>query len=306
MRWWLKAAIQAGLSLTPGGEAINHKLQLLRGFREETPYMIFTNVGHLCDLAQTAGKCGLDLDRSYTVEVGTGWMPTLPVGIYLLGGRVHTYDHVAHLRPGNLRRLIDLYPQFLSKLARSTGREISELQARLAALSATQAQTTDLSPFGIHYHAPGDATQTHLPDASIDLYMSVAVLEHVPISVVVGLLREAYRVLKPGGLTYHHIGLHDHYDTVDSRITQVNFLKYRDITWRLIAQNKIHYTNRMRASEFVAAFRQVGFDIVNCKRKVDERSLEALGSMRLAKRYRGFEKLDLATCSVTICAQKPR
>jgi SAM-dependent methyltransferase len=160
-------------------------------------------------------------------------------------------------------------------------------------------------PFGIHYSAPGDATRSGLPDGSLDLYFSVAVFEHVSVKTVKALLREAYRTLRPGGLTYHVIGMFDHYTTMDPSITQVNFLKYSDFTWRMLGQNKIYFHNRLRESEFVTLFREAGFEIVDKRSEVDVRSLEALESMHLNAKYRGFDKRDLATQGAIFTAKKP-
>ena len=139
----------------------------------------------------------------------------------------------------------------------------------------------------------------------MDLYFSVAVLEHVPEAAVSKMLREAYRTLKAGALTYHHIGLFDHSTLVDPAITQVNFLKFRDSTWRIIGQNRVQFHNRLRKSEFLKMFRQAGFEILECAFEVDDRSLEALKTLRLSERYRSFDPEDLACGSVTICARKP-
>jgi ubiquinone/menaquinone biosynthesis C-methylase UbiE len=58
---------------------------------------------------------------------------------------------------------------------------------------------------GIHYIAPGDASQTNLPEKSIDVHFSVTVLEHVEPNALNGILREARRMLKPNGVAIHMI-----------------------------------------------------------------------------------------------------
>jgi SAM-dependent methyltransferase len=307
--WWIKAGAQAALSIIPFGEAINYQLQKWNHFETNFRCAVECNIKYLRDLIRTTSKWGLALQGAKTLEVGTGWVPTIPVGMHLLGAEVHTYDHVRHLRTANIAKLIDLYPQYLPSLSETAGLDIAQLQARVSALRASGRSSSLpqdwLQPFGIQYHAPGNASQSGLPDSSLDLYFSVAVLEHVSLGALKAMLREAHRTLRPGGLTYHVIGMFDHSTEVDPTITRVNFLKFSDFTWRLIGQNKISYHNRLRESEFVSLFQQAGFEIVERRSEVCEISLKALETMHLNPKYRGFERRDLATYGGIITARKP-
>jgi hypothetical protein len=305
--WWMKAGAQAALAVMPFGEALNHRLQIWNGFLENFSWAIEANIEHFCNLIRTTSRCGLQLQGARTLEVGTGWIPTLPVGMHLLGAQIHTYDHVRHLRAANLARLVDLYPKHLPSLAEAAHCETALLEEKLRDLRRRQCDSVDgwLCPFEIHYHAPGDASQSRLPDGSLDLYLSIAVFEHVSVQAIKAMLREAFRTLRPGGLTYHVIGLFDHYTITDPSITRVNFLKYSDFTWRIIGQNKIQFHNRLRESEFVSLFQQAGFEIVDRQSAIDDRSLKALETMRLSQRFRNFDKKDLATFGTILCARKP-
>lgn len=256
--WWIKAGAQTTLSLLPFGEALNHRLQIWNGFYSNFEWAIDANIQHLCNLLQTTTRCGLQLQGANILEVGTGWIPTLPVGLYLLGARVHTYDHIRHLRTANLARLLELFSPHLPVLAEAAHAEVDSCQAKLREIAAQPSESLDqwLRLGEIQYRAPADAARSGLPDESLDLYFSVAVFEHVPVAAIKAMLREAHRTLRPGGLTYHVIGLFDHYTTMDPSITRVNFLKYSDFAWRIIGQNRIYFHNRLRESEFLLLFRE--------------------------------------------------
>jgi hypothetical protein len=306
--WWIKAGAQAALSLLPFGEALNYRLQIWNGFCSNFDRDIDRNIQHLCALVRTTTRLGLQLQDANILEVGTGWIPTLPIGMYLLGAKqVHTYDHVRHLRTANLARLLGLYSKHLPVLAEAAHSEVAPLEAKLSGLKARQGESLDqwLNPGGIHYYAPGDASQTGLADKSLDLCFSVAVLGHVSVPGIKAMLHEAYRTLRAGGLTYHAIGLFDQYTHVDPNITRVNFLKYSDFTWRILGQNRIQFQNRLRQSEFLLLFREAGFEIVDLRSEVDQRSLEALETMRLNPQFNRFDKKDLATTGTFITARKP-
>ncbi|HET8924030.1 MAG TPA: methyltransferase domain-containing protein [Candidatus Acidoferrum sp.] len=287
---------------------MNHRLQIWNGFYANFRWSVECNIGYLCDIIRATSKCGLQLQGARTLEVGTGWIPTLPLGMHLLGAQVHTYDHVRHLRTVNLAKLVDLYPEYLLTLAEAAQCDaaLSEGSLRDFKSEGSAASLDDwFRPFGVHYHAPGDASQSGIPDSSLDLYFSVAVLEHVSKTAIKAMLGEAHRILRSGGLTYPVIGMFDRYTNVDPSITRVNFLKFNELTWRLIGQNKINYHNRLRESEFIALFEEAGFEIVDRRSEVDEPSLKALETMRLAPKYRCFDKRDLATFGGILTARKP-
>ncbi len=51
----------------------------------------------------------------------------------------------------------------------------------------------------------GDVTDTRLPDNAFDAVMAMDIIEHLPDDAVVRMLREAWRVLKPGGVFAAHV-----------------------------------------------------------------------------------------------------
>lgn len=306
MKWWVKSVVQATLSQMPYGEALNHRLQIWNGYYQKFRWSVENNVRHLCNLVRTVEKFGIRIEGRTAIEVGTGWTPTLPIGLHLLGAEIHSYDHMPHLRGRNLKKVLDLYPEFFPRISESQGLEQTVLQKRLACFRKVEKEPLRdwLNEVRIHYHAPGDATKTGLPANSVDLHFSIAVLEHVSKANVEGMIVEAHRVLKSGGLSYHHIGLHDHLAETDSAATKINFLRFDDFTWKILGQNRIQFHNRLRRSEFLRMFEEVGFEILECQSEVDEVSLKALPTMALNKRYRSFDALDLATYEMTICVRK--
>jgi SAM-dependent methyltransferase len=306
VRWWMKAAAQAGISLLPAGEAINYRLQLLNGFETNIATEVTHGVGHLRAMVNDLSRCGGDMRGRVLLEVGTGWLPTMSVGAALLGASVHTYDHVVHLREANVRRVLDLLEPQLEEIA-NRGSDRGTLARSLEAFRAAAGSDVRhwLASCGVFYHAPGDAAATQLAAGSVDVHFSLNVLEHVPRATVSALLREAYRILKPGGLLRHRIDTGDHYAHSDRRITAINFLKYSDLTWRIIGQNRIHFTNRLRKSEYLAAFEAAGLEILDCQAFVDDKSISALNRLPLNRRYRHMDMTDLATINCTVIARKP-
>jgi SAM-dependent methyltransferase len=214
--------------------------------------------------------CVLTNETRTAVEIGTGWCPTIPLGLTERGISVHTYDHFPYVTE----------------------------EAIAASQSAVGGDWSR-----VHYHAPGDATATGLPDNSVDLSFSIAVLEHIPYKTLTEMLREAYRILRPGGIAYHEIDLRDHFAEFDSSISTVNFLKFGDKAWRWLGQNGIHYHNRLRASDFRALFRD--FELIAFETRTDERAPEALKRLRIVDRFKDYDLADLAVSVIVVVARKP-
>src|SRR5205814_499854 len=146
----------------------------------------------------------------------------------------------------------------------------------------------------ITYVAPGDATNSGLPDHCVDLIYSYAVLEHVPETTIHAIASESKRVLRPGGLAYHMIGTFDHYANVDKSISRVNFLQYPEWEWKLFVKNKISYHNRLRAKEFVEIFRSHGADIRVVHDTIEPSDLTALKRIKVDGRFQGMTDEELA------------
>jgi SAM-dependent methyltransferase len=253
-------------------------------------------------------RYGGDLRERVLLEVGTGWLPTMSLGAALLGASVHTYDHVVHLREANLRHVLNLLGPQLEEIAVTppcTSEVFLANHLRRFRKAAGPDVASWLAACGVYYHAPADAAATQMAAGSVDVHFSLNVLEHVPRATVSALFREAYRVLKPGGLVRHRIDTSDHYAHGDRRITEINFLKYSDLTWRIIGQNRIHFTNRLRKSEYLAEIEAAGLDILDCQAFVDDKSVSALSRGPLNERYRHMDIADLATSYFTVIARKP-
>jgi SAM-dependent methyltransferase len=113
-----------------------------------------------------------------------------------------------------------------------------------------------LASLGATYLTTGTASLAAIPDASLDVILSTAVLEHVARSEFAMLAREMMRTLKPGGTSYHEVDLMDHLGG------QQNNLRFTQRTWEsALMANSGFYTNRLRCSEILDIFRAAGFEV---------------------------------------------
>jgi SAM-dependent methyltransferase len=105
------------------------------------------------------------------------------------------------------------------------------------------------------YLTGGTASLRDIPDGSLDLILSTAVLEHVGRADFPLLAREMMRLLRAGGTAYHEVDLMDHLGGAQ------NNLRFSEQTWEspLMATSGF-YTNRLRCREILQIMRDAGFD----------------------------------------------
>lgn len=299
MKWKLKVLVQFVLAHVPGGERINHRLQLASG--RHTAVKIRGRIqGAVAFL--TSIDPPLDLARRTVVEVGTGWDGLHPLLLSVLGaGRVVTYDHVCHLREEHLR-LVAAELRSHSAMAdlERLGPGASE---RLDEILEAGSLDDLLRTARITYVAPGDAARTELPDASVDVVYSFAVFEHLPEKLISALLTEARRILVPGGSMISVIGTGDHYTSVDSSLTSVNFLKYPEWLWAPLVKNRISYHNRLREQDFLDLFASHGARVCWRKSHVAARDVEAARAMKVDRRFSGRTPEELAVSRSDLVVQ---
>lgn len=306
MNWKYKAILQAILSIIPFGESINYRLQLAIGSHN------ISNIDKVTENCITMLKALLEngfqnISNKKIVEIGTGWQLTFPIVLSLLGAkRIFTYDHVQHIRFEQVKNTLARIKKNLPLISKSLRISINELEKRSERIIIDKGLTGLLESLNIEYFAPGNATHTKLADNSLDLFFSYAVLEHLPEQTIVDITKEAFRSLKPGSFYYNLIGLHDHYIAFDKTISRINFLKYPESSWKLIAKNKITYLNRVRNSQFVKIIKDCGFKILKINTHIDKESLIELKNMKLAKKFRDLKPEDLAIDRTEIIARKPK
>lgn len=118
-----------------------------------------------------------------------------------------------------------------------------------------------------------------LPDASVDFCFSRVVLEHV--MNVEGLSAEMHRVLRPGGVMFHEIGLNDHDD-----LSSLNFqfLRHSREEWAALDKS----TNLWRVNDFAALWQSLGFRV-----EVLSRDVRRVPPARLHPCWRDYAEDDL-------------
>lgn len=304
MNWRIKGCIQGVLSRLPAGARLNSLLQSLLGGRtDEARHIDLKFRADWLTLMSMLQRQKFGVRDRVLMEIGTGWLPVLPLCFALAGARqVHSYDLHRHLLPRAASTVLrQLEPQ-LSELAQACGQPLSEVVSRHAWLSAATDGQGILQRAGIEYHAPADASCTGLAAGAVDLVFSNSVLEHVTKSQLAALMNESARLLSDGGLVLHSVNCGDHYAYFDRSITPIHYLRFTTRQWRRW-NNELLFQNRLRPSDYTAAAEGAGLRVVSQNRTLRQDLLENLPHTPIAPEFQHYSADELCTTSVTFVAQ---
>lgn len=303
MRWWMHWGMQYLLAKTPGGEQVHRILQ------EKVGQLKSLETGNQFDNAikilGLANRHAGNLQRKRVVEIGTGWVPAVPVALALAGCEVHTFDVAPLTKPEYLRRTLDAWEKRLVDLAEAAGQSICEVTERWEKLARMPDLASLCYATGGVALAPCDTANLPNETESYDLAVSNLVMQCVPESLVVPVIRESVRLLKPSGWAIHRMHLTDEYAQKDAQRHDLDFLKHPKETWDRWYNHALKVQNRWRASQFLQVFTESGLVPVEVIQRCRQSDLDYIRKLNLAPEYRDFTELDLASIALTTALQKP-
>jgi len=253
MRWIAKAIVQKGISFLPFSRRINFFFQkyITKGVHLTDEYFEDRLV-HCANHYKYFRKYNSTKHFSH-LEIGTGWYPVVPAGIFLYGASsITTVDlnPLSNLQNVHitLKKFLDYHKKGrLSKLLPGISEE--RLKVLLQEAENPSKDFVDLLERHHIVYLVMDARKLSLPDASIDLITSNNTFEHVYPEVLEGILQKLKSLSKSGGVMSHAIDLSDHYAHIDKGITIYNFLRFSDAQWKWI-DNSIQPLNRLRIYDY--------------------------------------------------------
>jgi SAM-dependent methyltransferase len=264
-KWILKALVQKAISFLPFKHRINFFFQkyITKGVRLTEDYFFIkldTYLHHTAYYRKYIGSTNqIDL-----LEIGTGWYAIVPIAGFLEGcGRFVTVDISPLMNPERLHTSVSMYLQLHRE-----GRLPKQLQIQPDRLQ----QLTDLAPHIIQQplskslaqlrmkYIVGDARSLPLDDQSVDLIVSNNTFEHIYPQILLDILKEFKRIVRPTGMMSHFIDMTDHFAHLDSTINVYHFLRFTERQWKWI-DNSIQPQNRMRINEYRKLYQKAGVPI---------------------------------------------
>jgi hypothetical protein len=295
--WLIKSGVHRIISWLPATHFWNRLLQqYFSRSMELTAEQFKTRLDHCRRHFQTWLETGSGKPNKVRVlELGTGWFPTVPVGLYLCGAEeIWTFDIAPLLRGERTKQMLERFEEFnrSGELQKRLPDLDPERLAKLREFSMTwdgRSPAELLKKMNIHY-CVRDAQQTGLGSGTVDLFISTAVLEYIPREVVKSILKEFKRVGSRNAVQSHYINLRDHYSYFDFTITPFNNLKFTERQWRCL-NSPIAWQSRLRISDYRALFAETGHQII--REENTRGDPEELRKVRLAPEFQHYSFEDL-------------
>jgi SAM-dependent methyltransferase len=263
-KWILKAIVQKGISFLPYSQKINFLFQkyVTRGVFLSDEYFE-DRLDHCREHYRNFRKYNQVKDFSH-LEIGTGWYPVVPAGMFLYGaGSITTVDLVRLSNPAltlaTLRKISDYYKK--GKLEKFLPCILPErLKIVMEEAENPSKDFFDLLEKHNIVYMVMDARKLFLADGSMDLITSNNTFEHIYPDDLKGILEKLKQLAKKGAVMSHAIDLSDHFAHMDPKITIYNFLKFSDVQWKWI-NNTVQPMNRLRIYDFEALYKVLNIPV---------------------------------------------
>jgi SAM-dependent methyltransferase len=133
-----------------------------------------------------------------------------------------------------------------------------------------------------------------------DVIFSMDVLEHISKDQLDENSPIMYRLLRPGGLFIHQIGLDDHIAHYAPRMPKKNYLRYSEKAWGMMFGKTVQFINRLQISDYLEIFEKNGFQVLDCVVDVDSNSVPE----KISLKYVNYSINDLETVRAKVVYTK--
>lgn len=295
-KWVLKAVVQKGISLLPYKHRINYLFQkyVTKGVQLSSLYFEDRLI-HLKEHLYFFRKYKGGISDCDTLELGTGWYPVVPLGLFLAGARrMHTVDISALMNKANLCLTLQCYLEWQESGALKP--YLTPLPERLAVARQLLNEADELSLEQLLEHLNlnylvRDARRLDLADNSIQLITSNNTFEHIYPNILREILLEFKRILAKEGVMSHFIDMSDHFAHLDGKISIYHFLRFSEKSWKWI-DNDVQPQNRWRLEQYRRMYKDIGIVIREEKNRPGEPEVVAMEP--IADQFKIFSLEELA------------
>ena len=278
----IKTSIFKILSILPGNLGYNlyHKLQNISQSNNlevklKSAEITFNELKNIC-LTHS-----IQLKDKTVLEIGSGWIPSMPY-LFLYNASVRkvlTYDINKHYQNSNLKNFNNLFSKrnniFLNVKENHLPNEVK--------------------------YFPNENV-INCKDNDVSLVFSRFVFEHVSPKDIILMHEEFNESFKKGTHVIHFISPSDHRAYSDKSLSLQDFLKYSKKEWDTI-QTKFNYHNRLRFSEYIKIFEDLGIEIIYQNYSIPKKEsnqYKLFKKITLHKDYEAFLEEDLLAGNIVI------
>lgn len=138
------------------------------------------------------------------------------------------------------------------------------------------------------------------PENHFDMLYSVNVGEHIHSSIAASNVKKMFRILRPGGLSFHTIDPKDHLSYFTKNVSRKNYLRYSDRVWKLIFENEVQYFNRIQPADWMSYYEDAGFELVE-----DFSTVTDIRPVKVHPQYGDLSDRDFRRSQINIVHRKP-
>jgi SAM-dependent methyltransferase len=267
-------------------------------------FSINSKVDQGISLLEALHANNIEIQGKHTAEIGTGWVPIIPMLFAILGQSDCITCDVKNLLKNDLciqaaEQFNRLGPYLSKKLPWAWGEETIE---SLRSFGSIRDSNLLLKSLRISYFSDTYNPLRFIENASIDIFFSNETLEHIPCEQLPALLSEIWRALKPNGIMIHMVDCSDHYSFEDPSINRINFLRFTAKEWAHY-NNQFLFQNRLRPSDFREMMNAAGFSIEYWKQKVDSRAFSDIENFPVSFEFQNYSVEDICTSSFLVIAR---
>jgi len=301
MKWFAKAMTFQILSRVPGGTRVHHALQELTGSTEQTDGRMEVKVRQTLRYwrwLENNTPPGW-LPNASHLDLGTGWLPSVPVTMFALGAkRQYLVDVRRHLQPRAVTQTITQ----LRAVAPRVGVKFPRMPKVPWDDLAVEAM---LEPLGMTYAAPYHELAQRIA-GTVGYVTATYMLLHLDRSTLLSVLKTVHRLLAPGGYFLGLTHLRQLFDGLDSRSSPFFALRYPDWFWETIINSRMMSYNRLKAPDYTQALQEAGFKVVLMEVEPgDPEDFARLAQARVHAQFSRYTLDDLAARHLFIVARKP-
>lgn len=233
------------------------------------------------------------------VELGTGWLHYYGIAVALAtDAKIVLYD------VWDNRQFTRLKKAFVDPVQLLSGLDLSSASAKSKALKISEACSLDeiYLAANLNYIVDPGGCLASIESSTYDFVFSMDVLEHVKAESLHSSIEAMYRILKPGGLAIHQIGVDDHLAHYDRKASMKQYLAFSPFEWRLRFSNTVQYINLVSFDKFRELFAKAGFE--QCEAIADRRP-DQIDMVKVNSHYRSQSQESLEAVRLFLVYRKP-
>ena len=302
MNWFLKCMAFQVIARVPGGQSLYHGAQRrLTGSTRQTEGRLLGKIGQTLEYWKwlAANIPAARLAAATHLELGSGWLPSVPVTCHALGiPRQFLVDIAPHMPPEAVVETVEIF-RTVAPRADFKFTRLPAVPPRGQSLAAT------LEPLGMVYAAPYDELAGRIA-GQVDFITATQMLYHLDITTLQAVLATVFRLLKPGGHFLAQQHMRQPIDSLDSPVSPFYSLRYSEWFWEKFVKSPMVWYNRLKARDYRMALENAGFAVAHFEVEPGRsEDFALLDRGKIHPMFARYTREELAARGLFFVARKP-